>query len=133
MKKYYVELNDESCIISEIEDVVRDTCTERIRTVIESGGLNIMSDLGFYPVKAGSSEKVEYNSGCMWAYELKRVDFKFDVKYHADGVWYEFDPALEIVSDEDEAELREAFERNGYTFEVYIGADGKKHAKITKG
>lgn len=137
MKKYYVELNNESCIISEIEDVVihgeYGVRTERIRTVIESGGLNIMSDLGFCPVKAGTAEKVEYNSGCMFAFEVKRVDFKFDVKYHADGIFYEFDPALEIVSDEDEAELRESFERNGYTFEVYIGADGKKHAKITKG
>ena len=135
MKKYYVELNNETCIISEIEDAVihgeYGVRTERIRTVIESGGLNIMSDLGFYPVKAGISEKVEYNSGCMWAHELKRVDFKFDVKYHADSVWYEFDPALEIVSDEDEAKLREEFERKGYTFNVYIGTDGKKHVKIT--
>lgn len=135
MKKYYVELNNESCTISEIEEVVihgeYGMRTERIRTVIESGGLNIMSDLGFYPVKAGGAEKVEYNSNCMWAFEVKRVDFKFDVKYHADGVWYEFDPALEIASDEDEARLREEFERNGYTFNVYIGADGKKHAKIT--
>ena len=92
-----------------------------------------MSDIGFCPVKAGISEKVEYNSGCMWAHEVKRVDFKFDVKYHADCVWYEFDPALEIASDEDEARLREEFERNGYTFDVYIGVDGKKHAKIMKG
>ena len=105
MNKYYVELNNETCIISEIEDVVihgeYGVRTERIRTVIESGGLNIMSDLGFYPVKAGISEKVEYNSGCMWAHEVKRVDFKFGVKYHEDGFWYEFDPALEIASDED--------------------------------
>ena len=69
----------------------------------------------------------------MFASEVKRVDFKFDVKYHADGIFYEFDPALEIASEKDEAELREAFERNGYMFEVYIGADGKKQAKITKG
>ena len=137
MNKYYVELNNETCIISEIEDVVihgeYGVRTERIRTVIESGGLNIMSDLGFCPVKAGISEKVEYNSGCMWAHEVKRVDFKFGVKYHEDGFWYEFDPALEIASDEDEARLREEFERKGYTFDVYVGADGKKHAKITKG
>ena len=132
MKKYYVELNNESCIISEIEEVV-GVRTERIRTVIESGGLHIMSDLGFCPVKAGGTEKVEYNSGCMWAFEVKRVDFAFDVKYHEDGVWYEFDPALEIASDEDEARLREEFERKGYTFNVYIGTDGKRHAKIMKG
>ena len=127
MKRYYVDLDKETCIISEIED------TTRLRTIIASGELNIMSDLGFYPVKAGTAEKVEYNSGYMFASEVKRVDFKFDVKYHADGIFYEFDPALEIASEKDEAELREAFERNGYMFEVYIGADGKKHAKITKG
>ena len=137
MKKYYVELNNETCIISEIEDVVihdeHGVRTVKLRTVIESGGLNIMSNLGFYPVKAGTTERVEYNSGYIFASEVKRVDFKFDVKYHADVVWYEFDPALEIASDEDEARLREEFERAGYAFDVYIGADGKKHAKITKG
>ena len=68
-----------------------------------------------------------------WMYEAKRVDFTFSVVYHKEGYYYQFDPALEIVSDEDEAELREEFERKGYTFNVYIGADGKKHAKITKG
>ena len=55
MKRYYVELDKETCIISEIED------TTRLRTIIASGELNIMSDLGFYPVKAGTAEKVEFN------------------------------------------------------------------------
>lgn len=145
MKKYYVQLDKESCTIYEIEEaIVHDEWGVRnahLRTTVASGGLDIMSSLGFYPVKACCVEKVPYNfmnfgdrldGDYMWAFEVKRVDFKFDVEYHADGVWYEFEPALEIVNDEDEAELRESFERCGYKFDVYISADGKKHAKITK-
>ena len=146
MENFYVQMDKESCTIYKIEDtVVHDEFgvhMARLRTIIASGEIDIMSKLGFYPVKAGCLEKVAYNfmnfgqrldGDYMWAFEVKRVDFKFDVKYHADGIWYEFNPALEIASEKDEAELREAFERSGYTFDVYIGTDGKKHAKITKG
>lgn len=141
MKKYYIDLVEEKCAIYEVEEKFVCGAKHTIRTKIADGSLEIMSENGYYPIKAGNATFVpcveETKDGLRfcsaWMYEAKRVDFTFSVVYHKEGYYYQFDPALEIASDEDEAKLREEFERKGYTFNVYIGADGKKHAKITKG
>lgn len=140
MKKYYIDLVEEKCAIYEVEEKFVHGANHTVRTKIADGGLEILSELGYYPTKAGGStsyhyteeEKGETNIRLAWGFEAKRVGFMFSVKYHKDGLYYQFDPALEIVSDEDEAELREYFTEAGFKFETYYSYDGKKHAKVSK-
>lgn len=140
MKKYYIDLIEEKCAIYEIEEKFMYGAKHTVRTKIADGGLEIMSENGYYPIKAGGAVSVpcveETKDGLQFysalLYEAKRVGFTFSVKYHEDGIYYEFDPALEITNDEDETELREYFTSQGFKFEVYFGYDGKKRAKVSK-
>lgn len=140
MTKYYIDIVEEKCAIYEIEEKFMYGAKHTVRTKIADGGLEIMSENGYYPIKAGGAVSVpcveETGNGLRfysaWLYEAKRVDFTFSVTYHKDGFYYQFDPTLEITSDKDEAELREYFTAQGFEFEVYIGADGKKHGRVSK-
>lgn len=140
MKKYYIDLVEEKCAIYEIEEKFMYGAKHTVRTKIADGGLEIMSENGYFPIKAGGAVSVpcvEETEGGLrfcsaWLYEAKRVGFTFSVEYHKDGFYYQFDPALEITSDKDEAELREYFTAQGFEFEVYISADGKKHGRVSK-